>query len=39
MIKIKGTLKANQLGNSYELIYGEINKIKKEFILGLDMKW
>ena len=39
MIKLKGTLKANQLGNRYELIYGEINKINQEFILGLDMKW
>ena len=39
MIKLKGTLKANQLGKRYELIYGEINKINKEFILGLDMKW
>ena len=39
MIKLKGTLKANQLGNHYELIHGNINKINKEFILGLDMKW
>ena len=39
MIKLKGALKANQLGNHYELIYGDINKINKEFILGLDMKW
>ena len=39
MIKLKGTLKANQLGNHYEIIYGNLNKINKEFILGLDMKW
>ena len=39
VIKIKGTLKANQLGNRYKLIYGEINKINKEFILSLDMNW
>ena len=39
MIKLKGTLKANQLGKHYELIDADINKINKEFILGLDMKW
>ena len=39
MIKLKGTLKANRLGNQYELIDADLNKINKEFILGLDMKW
>ena len=39
MIKLKGTLKANQLGKHYELIDANLNKINKEFILGLDMKW
>ena len=39
MIKLKDTLKANQLGNHYELIDVDLNKINKKFILGLDMKW
>ena len=39
MIKLKGTLKAKQLGNHYEIIYEDLNEINKEFILGLEMKW